>query len=435
VTLFDSQLERGLVADLLLHNAIDAAQNIDLHPHDFGDPEAALVYDRATRMRDAGHEVSVWTVAGAFEAGGEPDVARSIRGWFSIARDARAMFDLSGGPVDDLVERVALIKHWAGRRRVASIAESVLHMVRGGEGGPAAAAAAMDELVSVGQDRRSIAASVGDGLDRLLAELDHDPVVTPTGIVDLDKALVGGLRPGQLAVIGARPGVGKSSIALGIARHVARGGQSVLFCSLEMPADELRKRLLAAESGVPMTSISAGGLSGAPRQRDRVHAAAERIRELPLVIADTAGQGISGVRREAQRMARRGNLGLIVIDYLQLLLPEGSTNRSRNDEVSVMSRAAKVLALELGVPVLLLSQLNRGVEARQDKRPTLADLRDSGAIEQDADVVMFLHTEEKRAGQVAVTLAKHRNGPLTSLWAAWRAETLQVGGLAHGEGF
>src|SRR3954470_23279502 len=248
-----------------------------------------------------------------------------------------------------------------------------------------------------------------------LYDRESDIVGIATGFHDLDSILLG-LQPSTLSIVAARPGQGKTSFALGLAQHVAlHGRKPVLFFSMEMGYLELTKRLLAAEARVPSRKLQTGKLS--EHEWPRVNHAVGRLAEAPFFIDDNPHCTVMEMRAKARRIkARYGDLGLIVVDYLQLMSsPRRAENRQV--EVSEMSRGLKILARELDCPVMVGSQLNRQLEYRQDKRPMLADLRESGSIEQDADVVLFLYRddiynpESDQRGVAEVIIGKHRNGP------------------------
>jgi replicative DNA helicase len=217
-------------------------------------------------------------------------------------------------------------------------------------------------------------------------ERDEDEQVVPTGLYDLDAKLNGGLRPGQLALLAARPGLGKSGLAMSIAYHLGVGQhRSVGVVSLEMSRDELLQRLIAMHTGMDTRQVEGRARRGDPRVLDAFGVLAEA----PIAIEDSAMLTVMDVRSKARRLATVRPLELLIVDYLQLLIGEtGSANRV--DEVSRISRQLKLLARELGCPILALSQLSRAVEQRASKVPQLSDLRDSGSLEQDADVVLFI---------------------------------------------
>jgi replicative DNA helicase len=239
----------------------------------------------------------------------------------------------------------------------------------------------------------------------------------PTGFVDLDN-LLSGLQKGNLIVLAARPGVGKSSLATNIARNVAvEAGVPVVMFSLEMSRFEIGMRLLCGEARVPWDRVRGGRM--AAEDWTRIVEAAEILHEVPLYIVDSGNVNIVDIRAKARRQrSKREGLGLIIVDYLQLM--SGHTRfENRQQEIAEISRSLKLLAKELEVPVIAVSQLNRDPERRQDKRPQLSDLRESGAIEQDSDIVMFIHRDDSDdpsvKGRADLIVAKHRNGPTASV--------------------
>ncbi len=245
----------------------------------------------------------------------------------------------------------------------------------------------------------------------------------PTGYRDLDKKL-GGLQKSDLVILAARPSMGKTSLALDIARHVAVVERiPVGLFSLEMSKDQLVDRLLCAQAGVDLWKMRTGKLSDAPGQDDfpRIGQAMGVLSEAPLYIDDSAMTNVMEIRTKARRLQMEHGLGLIVLDYLQLMEGRSSHSDNRVQEIAEISRALKGLARELNIPVLALSQLSRAVEAQNVPIPKLAHLRESGSIEQDADVVMFIYREEyykhetERKNIADIIIAKHRNGPTGKL--------------------
>jgi replicative DNA helicase len=245
----------------------------------------------------------------------------------------------------------------------------------------------------------------------------------PTGFADLDD-LTNGLHPGQLVIVAARPGVGKSTLALDVARSasIRHGLTSVIF-SLEMSQIEITMRLLSAEASIPLSHIRGGRMSD--DDWTRVAAKMGQVSEAPMFIDDSPNLTMMEIRAKARRLKQRHNLKLVVIDYIQLMT-SGKKVESRQLEVSEFSRQLKLLAKELDVPVVALSQLNRGPEQRNDKRPMLSDLRESGSLEQDSDLVILLNRpdlydkESERAGEADFDIAKHRNGPTKLITVAFQ---------------
>lgn len=264
---------------------------------------------------------------------------------------------------------------------------------------------------------------IADVIERFFDQLEFlqqnrgSIVGVPTDYSDLDR-LTGGLQKSDLIIIGARPSVGKTAFALGMAYGAAvQHGRTVGIFSLEMSAEQLVQRLLSMETGVDSHRLRLGMLNDDDWQR--VGRAFGRLAEAPIFIDDSAGMSISEVRSKARRLQAEHGLDLVIIDYLQLM--SGRRSENRVQEISEISRGLKGLARELNVPVVALSQLSRGVEARADHRPMLSDLRESGSIEQDADIVMFIYREEvydqstEKKGIAEIIVAKHRNGPVGSV--------------------
>jgi len=280
---------------------------------------------------------------------------------------------------------------------------------------------------------RSFLAEVFENLERGSAARGVTGV--PSGFPALD-ALTTGFHGGELIILAARPGVGKSALAGAIQRNAAaHTNDPALLFSLEMPGRENASRLLAAEAGVPAALLRAVQVS-----RDQMGAlmrAADVLSALPIVTDQSAKVTPAQIAARARRLQRTQGLSLVVVDYLQLVTAEHQSD-SREREVSEMSRAFKLMAKELNVPVVLLSQLNRKCEERADKRPMLSDLRESGAIEQDADTVLFVYRDEMYRkdspdkGIAEVIVAKQRNGPCDTARLAWRAPTVQFATLATG---
>lgn len=235
----------------------------------------------------------------------------------------------------------------------------------------------------------------------------------PTGFADLDRLLFG-LQPGQLAVVAGRPSMGKSTLAVDIARHAAiRSGMAAAVFSLEMAKLDLVTRILSAEAKVPLHVLRSGKLA----EEDWMKLARKMgdVGDAPLFIDDSPNLNLMEIRAKARRLRQRHDLKLIVVDYLQLL-SASKRAESREREVADMSRGLKLLAMEIGCPVIAVSQLNRNNESRADKRPMMSDLRESGAVENDADIVILIHRddyydkESPRAGEADLILAKNRNG-------------------------
>ena len=265
--------------------------------------------------------------------------------------------------------------------------------------------------------------AVADVLDRFFDQIDYlqqhrgEVVGVGTGFADLDQ-LLGGLQRSDLVIVAARPSMGKTSLALGLAHGAAIAhGKTVGVFSLEMSAEQLVQRLLAMETGVDAHRLRLGQIDDT--EWDRISRAFGRLAEAQVFIDDQAAASVMDVRSKARRLQAEHGLDLLVVDYLQLMTGRRSENRVQ--EISEISRGLKGLARELNIPVVALSQLSRAVETRADHRPMLSDLRESGSIEQDADVVLFIYREDKyeedsdKRGIAEIIVAKHRNGPVGSV--------------------
>jgi replicative DNA helicase len=263
--------------------------------------------------------------------------------------------------------------------------------------------------------------SLREVLDRFQDHVDHvhenvgqSVVGVPSGYIDMDK-LLGGLQRSDLIILAARPSAGKTSLALNIVRHVAvQQRLPVAVFSVEMSADQLAHRMVSMESGIDVQRLRQGIISDS--EWHHLHDAMGKLYSAPVYIDDTPAIQITELRSKARRIYAEQNVQLVVVDYLQLLRGRHTDNRVQ--EVSEISRSLKAVARELNVPVVALSQLSRAVETRQSHEPQLADLRESGSIEQDADVVLFIYRDElynansDRKGIADIILAKHRNGPI-----------------------
>jgi replicative DNA helicase len=256
----------------------------------------------------------------------------------------------------------------------------------------------------------------------------------PTGFADLDE-LTNGLHAGQMIVVAARPAMGKSTLALDLCRAASiHNNLASVFFSLEMTRSEITMRLLSAEARVPLNHIRNGKMSTEEWERLARHVA--KVSSAPMFIDDSPNMTMMEIRAKARRLKQRHDLKLMVIDYLQLMT-SGKKVESRQLEVSEFSRQIKLLAKELEIPVIALSQLNRGPEARADKRPMMSDLRESGSIEQDADMVVLLHRddvyekESTRPGEADLIVAKHRNGATRDITVAFQGHYSRFVDMAH----
>lgn len=408
--------ESLLGAMLLSRDGIVAAVEARVGTDDFYKPAHAHIHDAVMALYGQGEPVDPVTVSEELRRGG---LLEGMGGKSALLRiQAATPASANAGHYAQIVGELALL-----RRLIAvagDIAESaysepsdVIETIDRAE-------AMVFEVAEhrVADSLKLLAPTLEEALENLEALYERGATVTgvATGYLDLDDLLLG-LQPSTLNVVAARPGQGKTSFALGAAMNVAiEGAKPVVFFSMEMGATELTKRLLAAEARVPARHVQTGQLGD--EEWNRLSSAVGRLAEAPFFIDDNPHCTVMEMRAKARRIkARHGDLGLIVVDYLQLMSSPRRAE-SRQVEVSELSRGLKILARELDCPVMALSQLNRQLEYRTDKRPMLADLRESGSIEQDADLVFFVYRDEyyngeesDQQGLAEVILAKHRNGP------------------------
>jgi replicative DNA helicase len=410
--------ESLLGAMLLSRDAITAAVEARVDSSDFYKPAHGHVYDAIQSLYGQGEPADPVTVAEELR---RADVLEFVGGRGALlALQAGTPASANAGHYARIVNELALL------RRLILVAGDIAEM---GYDVPDDVTDTLDRAEAlvfevaerrVSESMTGIRDALQDTLDNLEARYGQasDLVGVPTGFTEVD-GILHGLQASTLTILAARPGMGKTSLALGMARNVAtQTGRPVVFFGLEMGTLELTKRLLAMEARVDATRLWTARLS--EDDWSRLSHAVGRLAEAQLFIDDNPHCTLMEMRAKARRMrARHGDLALVVIDYIQLMTPSSSGRRAENRqvEVSEISRGLKILARELECPVVALAQLNRQVEYRQDKRPMLADLRESGGLEQDADVVAFIYRddvynpESDDRGKAEVIIAKHRNGP------------------------
>lgn len=401
-----------------------------LDPDDFYRPAHATILEAVLALDARGVEVDPISVLHELEARG--DLVRVGGGPYlhDLIRDA------SGAA---LGEHVRIVAEAAVRRRLYEAGQRVQQLAAEGDSGDLAAI--VDQArVSVdgvaGQHRNADGRGgewVGALLERRLDSYDDpEPPGVRTGLTDLDAKLAGGrgAQPGWLVVIAARPSVGKSVLGVEFARAAAMAGHAALFSSLEMPREEVADRILANESSVGLDYIARRDLDGV--QRANLRAAVRRHDEVPLWIEDAANTSLARLRSAARDLSHhKPPLGIVVADYLQLMTP-ADERAPREQQVSQLSRGLKVMAKELRVPVVALAQLNRKVEERADKKPLLSDLRESGSVEQDADVVLLLSRPEDQDGVLNIQVAKNRGGPAgDTVQVSWNGRLARVRNLSY----
>ncbi len=425
-----------LGACLISENAVAAATEL-LAPDDF--------YRSAHRV--------VFEAVVALSRASEPVDAVSVTEWLS----RRGRLEEVGGATAlyDLTEQVPTAANAAYYARLVRDRSVLRHLIDAGtqvvqlgyesEGDVARTVDRAETLVfDLARDRtrsevESLKRLLHDSYEKLelLAKQRSEVTGLATGLDDFDR-LTSGLQPQNLVIIAARPSMGKSGLALGIARYVAADlRRPVLFFSLEMSKVEIANRLLSSEAKVDSGKLRTGRLED--RDWRAVGDALGHLNEAPLFIDDTPSISLMEIRAKARRLKQREkDLAMIVVDYLQLMQSDGRRPESRVQEVAEMSRGLKMLAKEMDIPVVALSQLSRQPEARTDKRPMLADLRESGAIEQDADIVGFIYRDEvydqesADKGIAELIIAKHRNGAIGTVKLAFLSHYATFANLAKG---
>jgi replicative DNA helicase len=420
----DVTAEHAVIAALLATPASFDEVTEHLAAEDFLDPACAAVYRAVLAVDAAGRPIDQITIADEMRR------AKSLARIGGVERLAELA--TAGGEIANLAAHVDIIAEKARLRRVIDAGRAMVGAATAPDAVGTAVTDYAETLVfDLTRDKgRSSLTPLSRAVPPVLAEIaaGRDQVVLghSTGLEDLD-ALTGGLQPGQLWIVAARPGVGKSALALQMARHVAEStGAQVPFLSYEMSVPELALRLLASSLGFGMRDLRTGNI---PEGMDRdIVRAGEHLASIPLLIDDNPPSTISGVRAQMRRLARRNSVGAIFVDYLQLMESGRRRDANRNDEVSDITRGLKKLAAELQVPIVALSQLNRNVELRGGaKRPQLSDLRDSGAVEQDANVVLFVYRESTVNPHGDPTMSelivgKQRSGPTGVVYTEFDSE-------------
>lgn len=409
------QAEESLLGAMLLSAQAVGTASEKLHSGDFYKPAHGHIFEAITGLYAAGQPVDPVTVAEELR---RAELLDHIGGAATLLRlQSLTPAVTSAGHYATIVEENALLRRLI--QAAGQVADLGYHPL---DDVSKTLDSAEGLIYDVAQRRvadtmaplRDLLDATIDRLDKL-AEQDGAITGTPTGYDELDD-LLNGLQPNALIVTGARPAMGKTAFALGIAANAAiRSNRPVLFFSLEMSQLELTQRILCMEARLDASKVRNGRMND--RDWVKLNAALGRLSEAPLWIDDNPNVSIMEIRAKARRLkSKLGDLGLIVVDYLQLMSGRGKVE-NRVLEIAEISRGLKILARELEVPVVALSQLSRALELRSDKRPMLADLRESGSIEQDADVVLFLyrdevyHPESQDMGTAEVIVAKHRAGP------------------------
>ncbi|MDO4393025.1 MAG: replicative DNA helicase [Bacillota bacterium] len=424
-----------LGASMLSEEALgDVAETV--RPDDFYDKNHKEIFESILELNRKSLPVDVLTVSEELKKRGSLNMVGG--------RAYVASLSSSTPTTSNALEYAKIVSEQAAVRKLIAAADDI--MDKGYDGGMAASQMidyAEREIFEISQSRQkgkythiqeALLANI-DAIDKA-AQMEDGLTGITTGFADLD-AKTSGLQKSDLIILAARPAMGKTAFALSVARNAAvKGKASVMIFSMEMAKEQLSQRLLSMESKVELQKLKKGNLDR--RDWEDINVAMDILSETNIHIDDTAGVSIMEMKSKCRRLKAEKGLDLVVIDYLQLMNPEGKAD-SRTQEISVLSRNLKLLARELDCPVLVLSQLSRAPETRTDHRPMLSDLRESGSIEQDADIVIFLYRDEyynkettEKPGECEVIVAKHRSGPTGTIDVSWIERYTQFKDKASG---
>lgn len=426
--------ERSVLGSMLLDaNALELALE-QLRPEDFYLPAHETIFACMRDIRNAGGAVDLVTLANELERHGKLDMAGGAAGLSELLGFVPTAANVQEyiGIVEEKSVRRQLIRAGgdiardgmndeAGLEKILNDAERRIYDI--------SMRKSEDSLVPVEEIVPGAFAEIGE-----LMNLRGKLTGVDTGFIDLNR-MTGGFQKSDLIIVAARPAMGKTAFALNIAQHAAlHDGRTVVIFSLEMSARQLVMRMLCTEATVESQKIKEGVID--PEDTNRLLEVMEPMSKSGLYIDDTGGISVPEIRSKCRRLKARRGLDMVVIDYLQLMQSGGGRRSdSRTQEVSDMTRQLKLLARELEVPVVLLAQLNRGPETRQDHTPMIADLRESGSIEQDADMVILLYRpavyDETEDNTSHAIIAKHRHGPTGTVLLAWQGEYTRFMNLAQ----
>ncbi len=435
------EAESSVLGGLLLDNAAWDRVNDLLKDNDFYRFEHRMVFSAIGSLINASKPADVITVFEQLQSLGKAEEIGGLGYLNSLAQYV---------PSASNIRRYAeIVRERSILRKLVSASDEISTNAFNPKGRPVAAILdeAEQKIFNIGEEGartkqgfQAMDSLVVALLDRVqeMADNPNDVTGVPTGFYDLDR-MTAGFQAGDLVVLAARPSMGKTALAINIAEHVALNeGLPVAVFSMEMGAAQLAVRIVGSIGRIDQGHLRTGKLTD--EEWPRLTEAIEKLRTISLHIDETAGLTSSELRANARRLSRQcGKLGLIVVDYLQLMSGSSSDGENRATELGEISRGLKMLAKELQCPVIALSQLNRSVEQRPDKRPMMSDLRESGAIEQDADIIMFIYRDEyytkdacKEPGVAEVIIAKQRNGPTGVVKLAFLNNITKFESLARG---
>ncbi|MEZ5494013.1 MAG: replicative DNA helicase [Pseudomonadales bacterium] len=432
------EAEQAVLGGLLLdHQTFDQVSEI-LHARDFYAPENRLIFSAMAKLSERAKPLDIITVSELLDQDGELNTVGGIAHLAELAQHTPG--------TANLIAYAQIVRERATLRQLIRATHNIADHVYAPDGRDSTELLASAEkiIADIAEGRPSesgfegISPLLKNTLDRItyLSELNSDITGLDTGFFELNK-MTGGLQPSELVILAARPSMGKTAFAMNLVEHIALNQQKpVLVFSLEMPAESVTLRLLSSVGRIDQTRIRSGKLEH--DEWDKLGMAMAKLKDSPLFIDDTTGLSPADMRARARRMQREhGDIALIVVDYLQLMHIPGAKD-GRTAEVSEISRSLKSIAREFKCPVIALSQLNRSVDSRTDKRPNNSDLRESGAIEQDADLIIFLYRDEyynedsPDKGIAEFIIGKQRNGPIGKRKMSFQGQYTRFDNLAHG---
>ena len=435
--------EQSLIGGLLLSNAAWDRIGDMVCEADFYRDDHRRIFRHIIKLIGSNHPADVVTVSESLEKSGEIEQAGGLAYLGEIASNTPS--------AANIVRYAEIVRERAILRRLVAVSDEISCSAMHPKGRDAGDILdeAEGKILAISEARTSkqgglqpITASLGPVVDAIQALYDRDSVDSitgvPTGYVDFDRMTLG-LQPGDMVIIAGRPSMGKTSFALNIAQHVGVELRlPVAVFSLEMPTSQLTMRMISSVGRIDFQQLRTGRLTDENWQR--LAFALGKLNEAPIHIDETGAINPTELRARARRWAREhnGKIGLIVIDYLQLMtVADAGGGEHRAQEISRISGAIKALAKELAVPIIALSQLNRGLEQRPNKRPVMSDLRESGALEQDADLIVFLYRDEvynpdsQDKGTAEIIIGKQRNGPIGQVQLAFQGEYTRFDNLAR----
>jgi replicative DNA helicase len=418
----DLEAEESVLGAMMMSPGAVTAVGERLNRDDFYRESHRLIYDTVLELFSQGEAVDIITVADHLTSRG---VLEQVGGRAYIHTLASTVPATANAPhYADIVHENAVL------RSLIETGNKIAEMGYERSGEVREMLNRCEEMVfsishhQTGTEVQSLEAILGEQFERIEKLHNAGKSITgvPTGFHDLDQ-LTSGLQASNLVILAARPSMGKTSLALDLAQNVAlKENIPVLLFSLEMGKEELAQRMMCTQGKVDSHRLRTGMVG--QDDWDKLTDACSRLMKAPIFVDESANPNIFEIRAKTRRLASKQHLGLVIVDYLQLMMPEDNRSQNREQEIARISRSLKIMARELKIPVLAISQLSRAPEKRNTPRPQLSDLRESGAIEQDADVVLFIYRDKEESGHLGNTaeliVAKHRNGPTGTIDLVFR---------------